>query len=78
MMGFGYVLSICSATDAFIVASFGHVFSVKALLAFLVFGPMLDMKNTLMLFAYFQKEICILLMGIVIVSVYTILQIIML
>ena len=43
-------------TDAFIVASFGHVFSVKALLAFLVFGPMLDMKNTLMLFAYFQKK----------------------
>ena len=78
MMGFGYVLSICSAADAFIAASFGHVFSVKALLAFLVFGPMLDMKNMLMLFAYFQKEICILLIGIVIISVYTILQIIML
>ena len=59
MMGFGYVLSICSSADAFIAASFGQVFSVKALLAFLVFGPMLDMKNTLMLFAYFQK-ICIL------------------
>ena len=57
MMGFGYVLSICSAADAFIAASFGHVFSVKALLAFLVFGPMLDMKNTLMLFAYFQKNL---------------------
>ena len=56
MMGFGYVLSICSAADAFIAASFGHVFSEKALLAFLVFGPMLDLKNTLMLFAYFQKR----------------------
>ncbi|MEC2799646.1 permease, partial [Bacillus thuringiensis] len=78
MMGFGYVLSICSAADAFIAASFGHVFSVKALLAFLVFGPMLDMKNTLMLFAYFQKKFVFFLMGIVIVSVYTILQIIML
>ncbi len=56
MMGFGYVLSICSAADSFIAASFGHVFSVKALLAFLVFGLMLDMKNTFMLFAYFQKR----------------------
>ena len=56
MMGFGYVLSICSAADSFIAASFGHVFSVKALLAFLVFGPMIDMKNTFMLFAYFQKR----------------------
>jgi uncharacterized membrane protein YraQ (UPF0718 family) len=78
MMGFGYILSICSAADAFIAASFGHVFSVKALLAFLVFGPMLDMKNTLMLFAYFQKRFVFFLMGIVILSVYTILQIIML
>ncbi|MGR5914329.1 permease [Bacillus pacificus] len=29
MMGFSYVLSICSAADSFIAASFGHVFSVK-------------------------------------------------
>lgn len=75
MMGFGYVLSICSVADAFIAASFGHVFSVKALLAFLVFGPMLDMKNTLMLFAYFQKRFVFFLIGIIILSVYTIVQI---
>ncbi|PFZ32649.1 permease [Bacillus wiedmannii] len=75
MMGLGYVLSICSAADAFIAASFGHVFSVKALLAFLVFGPMLDMKNTLMLFAYFQKKFVFFLIGIIILSVYTIVQI---
>lgn len=75
MMGLGYVLSICSAADAFIAASFGHVFSVKALLAFLVFGPMLDMKNTLMLFAYFQKKFVFFLIGIIILSVYTIVKI---
>ncbi|MFC8057233.1 permease [Bacillus cereus] len=75
MMGLGYVLSICSAADAFIAASFGHVFSVKALLAFLVFGPMLDMKNTFMLFAYFQKRFVFFLIGIIILSVYTIVQI---
>ncbi|PHD25957.1 permease [Bacillus wiedmannii] len=75
MMGLGYVLSICSAADAFIAASFGHVFSVKALLALLVFGPMLDMKNTLMLFAYFQKKFVFFLIGIIILSVYTIVQI---
>ncbi|MGE6536874.1 permease [Bacillus luti] len=78
MMGFGYVLSICSAADAFIAASFGHVFSTKSLLAFLVFGPMLDLKNTLMLFAYFQKRFVFFLIGIVILSVYIILQITML
>ncbi len=56
MMGFGYVLSICSAADSFIAASFGHVFSVKALLAFLVFGPMLDMKNTFHVVCIFFKR----------------------
>ncbi len=60
MMGFSYVLSICSAADSFIAASFGHVFSVKALLAFLVFGPMLDMKKYIDAICLFSKEICIL------------------
>ncbi|MEC3533211.1 permease, partial [Bacillus thuringiensis] len=62
----------------FLASSFGHFFSVKAIIAFLVFGPLLDMKNTLMLFAYFQNKFVFFLMGMVIVSVYTILQIIML
>ncbi|RFT68598.1 permease [Bacillus clarus] len=77
MMGFGYVLSICSAADAFIAASFGPVFSTKSLLAFLVFGPMLDIKNTFMLFAYFQKKFVFFFIGIVILSVYIVVQLTM-
>ncbi|MFJ8531438.1 permease [Bacillus sp. NPDC094106] len=77
MMGFGYVLSLCSAADAFIAASFGHIFSTKALLSFLVFGPMLDFKNTFMLFAYFQKKFVFFFIGIVIVSVYMVVQLTM-
>ncbi|PEZ03590.1 hypothetical protein CN326_18030 [Bacillus sp. AFS018417] len=77
MMAFGYVLSLCSEADAFIAASFGHVFSAKALLAFLVFGPMLDLKNTVMLFAYFQKKFVFLFMAIVTISVYVIVQLAM-
>lgn len=74
MMAFGYVLSLCSEADAFIAASFGHIFSVKALVAFLVFGPMLDLKNTLMLFAYFQKRFVFFFIGIVTISVYIVVQ----
>ncbi|WP_314107940.1 permease [Bacillus pseudomycoides] len=77
MMGFGYVLSLCSAADAFIAASFGHIFSTKALLAFLVFGPMLDFKNTFMLFAYFKRKFVFFLIGIVIMSVYVVVQLTM-
>jgi uncharacterized membrane protein YraQ (UPF0718 family) len=56
MMGFAYVLSLCSEADAFVAASFGNTFSEGAILAFLIYGPMLDLKNTLMLFAYFRTR----------------------
>lgn len=54
MMGLGYVFSLCSEADAFIAASFGNTFSTSSLLAFLVFGPMIDLKNTLMLASSFR------------------------
>jgi uncharacterized protein len=43
LMGVAFVLSLCSTTDAFIIAQ-NALFPVTAKLAFLVFGPMLDMK----------------------------------
>jgi uncharacterized membrane protein YraQ (UPF0718 family) len=55
MMGFAYVLSLCSTSDAFVASSFNNMFPPAALLSFLVFGPMLDLKNTLMMLAIFRK-----------------------
>lgn len=43
MMLFAYLLSLCSESDAILIASFTQ-FSPVAQLAFLVFGPMLDLK----------------------------------
>jgi uncharacterized membrane protein YraQ (UPF0718 family) len=43
MMGIAVILSLCSESDAFIAASFVQ-FGAGAQLAFLVFGPMLDLK----------------------------------
>lgn len=74
MMGLGYVLSLCSEADAFIAASLNHTFSAKSLLAFLVFGPMLDIKNTLMLLAYFKKRFVVTFSVVVLVVVYVIVQ----
>ncbi|RED75437.1 hypothetical protein DFP98_11552 [Cohnella phaseoli] len=56
MMAFAYALSLCSTSDAFVAASFGNVFPPAALLSFLVVGPMLDLKNTLMMLAVFRKK----------------------
>jgi uncharacterized membrane protein YraQ (UPF0718 family) len=43
MMGLAFLISICSESDAFVAASF-VAFGPAAQLAFLVFGPMLDLK----------------------------------
>lgn len=56
MMAFAYVISLCSSSDAFIAASFAGSFPKSALLAFLVFGPMVDFKNTFMLLSAFKSR----------------------
>ena len=50
------VLSICSTVDAFIALSFVNTFSRGSILAFLVFGPMIDIKSTLMLTTTFRRR----------------------
>jgi hypothetical protein len=75
MMGFGFILSLCSEADAFVASSFVHTFSTGSLLAFLVYGPMLDLKSTLMLFAYFRAKFVIGYIVITTISVYAVILI---
>ena len=49
LMALAVVLSICSTVDSFVALSFVGTFAPGALLAFLVFGPMIDIKSALML-----------------------------
>lgn len=48
------VLSVCSTVDAFLVLTFAGTFTTGAILAFLVFGPMVDIKSTLMFLTIFK------------------------
>ncbi|HON55930.1 MAG TPA: permease [bacterium] len=52
---FAFVLSICSEADAFIAYSFSH-FSLSAKLAFMWFGPMMDIKLLGMYLRVFNKK----------------------
>ncbi|HWO96076.1 MAG TPA: permease [Bacillus sp. (in: firmicutes)] len=70
MMAFAYVLSLCSEADAFVAASFTNTFSTGSLLAFLVYGPMLDVKNTLMMLSAFKAKFTAAFIVIVTVCVY--------
>jgi len=56
MMALAVLLSICSTVDAFIALGFVSVFSPGAILAFLIFGPMVDIKTTLMYLSVFKKR----------------------
>ncbi|MFA9556053.1 permease [Evansella sp. AB-rgal1] len=71
MMTFAYLLSLCSEADAFVAASFGSQFTDMSKVAFLTYGPMLDLKNTFMLFAFFKARFVIIFMITVTIIVFT-------
>jgi uncharacterized protein len=56
LMLLAVLLSICSTVDSFIALSFAATFTPGAVLAFLVFGPMIDIKSTLMLTSTFSRR----------------------
>ena len=56
MMLFAYVISLCSEADAFVAASFVTM-RPAAKLAFLVFGPMMDIKLTMMYTQVFRPRL---------------------
>ncbi len=50
------VLSVCSTVDAFIALAFAGTFTTGSILAFLVFGPMVDLKSALMFLGLFKRR----------------------
>ncbi|WP_339206210.1 permease [Paenibacillus sp. FSL K6-3182] len=69
MIALAFLISLCSEADAFIAASFRSTFTVGSLSAFLVFGPMIDIKNTLMLLGTYRSKFVVVL--IVLVTLFT-------
>jgi uncharacterized membrane protein YraQ (UPF0718 family) len=57
MMGLAFVLSVCSTVDAFLSLAFVNTFTLASILAFLVFGPMVDIKSSLMFFSIFRRRV---------------------
>ncbi|MCA9979735.1 MAG: permease [Anaerolineales bacterium] len=56
MMILAFVLSVCSTVDAFLALSFASTFSTGSILAFLTFGPMVDIKSAMMFLRVFHKR----------------------
>lgn len=65
MMLAAFFLSICSGADAFVANTFANTFTNGAIVAFLVYGPMIDLKNFLMLRAVFKSSFVLYLLVLV-------------
>ena len=56
MQALAFVLSICSTVDAFVALAFAGTFTSGSIIAFLTFGPMVDIKSSLMFLGVFQRR----------------------
>ena len=54
-----FVISVCSTVDAFVALSFVGTFTPASILAFLVFGPMVDIKSSLMFSSIFRPRVVV-------------------
>jgi uncharacterized protein len=70
MMGLAFVLSLCSEADAFIGASFSSIFPPSAILGFLIFGPMIDLKNTLIMLSVFRVKFVLGILALVTTTIF--------
>ncbi len=57
MQVLAYMLSVCSTVDAFLALAFRGAFTTASILTFLTFGPMVDMKSTLMFAGVFRPKV---------------------
>ncbi len=64
MMLLAAIVSICSTVDSFFALSFASIFTSGSLLAFLVFGPMIDLKAIGLMLTIFKPRMVLYLFGI--------------
>lgn len=57
MQVLAFVLSVCSTVDSFLALAFYGTFTSGSVMAFLTFGPMVDIKSTLMFVGVFRRKV---------------------
>ena len=49
MIALAFIISICANVDAFFALAYSNTFTIGSIVAFLVFGPMIDIKMLTMM-----------------------------
>jgi uncharacterized membrane protein YraQ (UPF0718 family) len=72
MMALAIMLNLCSEADAFIAASFRGLIPIPAQMAFLLTGPMFDLKLLLMYQSVFKRKVIVVLASLILAAVLVI------
>ena len=67
---FAYFISLCSTSDSFVGKSLLSVFSESSIIAYLLLGPMIDIKNTIVLLGNYKKSFVITLIGFIFTIIF--------
>ena len=72
MMVLSFLLSLCSEADAFVARGFMDNFGAYGVIAFLILGPMMDLKNLILAFGFFKKKFVVNLLLIITAVIFII------
>jgi uncharacterized membrane protein YraQ (UPF0718 family) len=75
MMALAALMSLCSEADAFVAASFQFSLPMSAQMAFMVLGPMFDIKLLFMALSIFRRKTVAVVYGLTIATVFTVMMI---
>lgn len=70
LMLFAYLISLCSTSDSFVGKSLLSTFTKSSILAYLVLGPMIDIKNTVVLLGNYNKKFVITLIFLIFIIIF--------
>ena len=70
LMIFAYLISLCSTSDSFVGKSLLSTFSTSSIIAYLLLGPMIDIKNTIVLFGNYKKKFVVTLISLIFIVIF--------
>lgn len=70
LMLFAYLLSLCSTSDSFVGKSLLTSFSKSSVIAYLLLGPMIDIKNTIVLLGNYKKSFVVTLIFLIFIVIF--------
>lgn len=70
LMIFAYLISLCSTSDSFVGKSLLTTFGSSSIMAYLLLGPMIDIKNTIVLLGNYKKSFVYTLISLIFITIF--------